>query len=154
MTRKKILEQIIFKASGVGQAHNYNHKDFFNEMINLYNAEVDKSNDLILDELVYFTDKERDEFIDFTIIVNSQNLNGRESEEQLYKQGIEDCFDDLIEKINENFNNEIGSISNLDENQKFHISIVSKLINDLVEKQIITPNQKSEIKKFISTQIK
>ena len=48
-----------------------------------------------------FTEEQRTEFIETTIFLNSQNLSGRETEDELYKQGIEDCFDDLIEKINE-----------------------------------------------------
>jgi len=50
---------------------------------------------------VSFNDNEKDEFIETTIFLNSQNLSGRETEDELYKQGITDCFDDLIDKINE-----------------------------------------------------
>tara|TARA_R110000772_G_scaffold268686_2_gene397459 strand:+ start:8902 stop:9210 length:309 start_codon:yes stop_codon:yes gene_type:complete len=50
---------------------------------------------------VSFTDSERTEFVETTIFLNSQNLSGRETEDELYEAGIVDCFDDLIEKINE-----------------------------------------------------
>jgi hypothetical protein len=53
------------------------------------------------DVSVSFNDSEKDEFIETTIFLNSQNLSGRETEDELYKQGITDCFDDLIDKINE-----------------------------------------------------
>ena len=50
---------------------------------------------------IVFTEKQREEFIDTTVLLNSQNLNGRETEDELYRQGIADCFDDLLENINE-----------------------------------------------------
>lgn len=53
------------------------------------------------DKNVSFNESEKDEFIETTIFLNSQNLSGRETEDELYKQGIIDCFDDLIKKINE-----------------------------------------------------
>ena len=53
------------------------------------------------DVSVSFTDSERTEFVETTILLNSQNLSGRETEDELYEAGIVDCFDDLIEKINE-----------------------------------------------------
>ena len=53
------------------------------------------------DVSVSFTDSERTEFVETTIFLNSQNLSGRETEDELYEAGIVDCFDDLIEKINE-----------------------------------------------------
>ena len=47
-----------------------------------------------------FSEEERDRVIDEIELYNAQNLNGRETEEQLYKQGISDAFDYLTDKSN------------------------------------------------------
>ena len=47
-----------------------------------------------------FSDKERNRVIDEIEFLNAQNLNGRETEKQLYKQGIADAFDYLTNKSN------------------------------------------------------
>lgn len=67
-------------------------------------SDIEKQADRIcnlFDVSVSFSDSERTEFVETTIFLNSQNLNGRETEDELYEAGIVDCFDDLIEKINE-----------------------------------------------------
>ena len=40
MTKKEILDYILFRASGIGQAPNYNYKDFYNEMIEMQKKET------------------------------------------------------------------------------------------------------------------
>ena len=43
MTKQKILDYILFRASGIGQAPNYTYKDFYNEMLELQRKETKKS---------------------------------------------------------------------------------------------------------------
>lgn len=72
------------------------------EIYNVFLNSQQQVKKLNIDDVsVSFSDSEKEEFIDTTIFLNSQNLTGRETEDELYKQGIEDCFDDLIENINE-----------------------------------------------------
>lgn len=40
MTKREILDYILFRASGIGQAPNYTHKDFYNEMVELQRKEI------------------------------------------------------------------------------------------------------------------
>ena len=47
-----------------------------------------------------FSEEERGKIIEEIEFLNAQNLNGRETEEQLYKQGIADTFDYLTDKSN------------------------------------------------------
>jgi len=47
---------------------------------------------------ISFDEKKLYDFIEQTIMLNSQNLSGRETEEELYKQGIIDCITELTEK--------------------------------------------------------
>jgi hypothetical protein len=47
-----------------------------------------------------FSEYERESILDEIEFVNAQNLNGRETDEQLYKQGIADSFDYLTDKLN------------------------------------------------------
>jgi len=48
-----------------------------------------------------FTDDERTQFVEETIMYNKQNLNGRETEDEIYEAGVCAGFDDLLEKLNE-----------------------------------------------------
>ena len=51
--------------------------------------------------MLSFTDDERTQFIEDTIMCNKQNLNGRETEDEIYEAGVCAGFDDLLEKLNE-----------------------------------------------------
>ena len=42
MTKAEILDYILFRASGIGQAPNYTYKDFYNEMVEIQRNEVKK----------------------------------------------------------------------------------------------------------------
>jgi len=42
MTKQEILDYILFRASGVGQAPNYTYKDFYYEMIEMQRKETKK----------------------------------------------------------------------------------------------------------------
>ncbi len=44
-------------------------------------------------------------------------------------------------------------ISELSEEQKYHITLIVSLMEELVVDKIITPTQKDEIKKYISDKI-
>ena len=39
MSKKEILEYIVFRASGIGQAPNYTYKDFYKEMLKMVKDE-------------------------------------------------------------------------------------------------------------------
>ena len=47
MTKDKVLEYIISRASGVNQAPNYTYKDFHSEMVKMYKEQVKQDNKLI-----------------------------------------------------------------------------------------------------------
>jgi len=42
MTKQEILDYILFRASGVGQAPNYTYKDFYNEIIEMQREQTKK----------------------------------------------------------------------------------------------------------------
>ena len=42
MTKQEILDYILFRASGLGQAPNYTYKNFYNEMIEMQIKETKK----------------------------------------------------------------------------------------------------------------
>ncbi len=52
-------------------------------------------------EILTFNKEEEDSFIEDVAFLNSQNLSGRETEDELYKQGIKDCFEDLTSNLKE-----------------------------------------------------
>ena len=62
-------------------------------------SETVKENELLHDIRLSFSEDERTEFVERVIILNAQNLNGRETSEELYEKGVVDCFDDLVEKL-------------------------------------------------------
>ena len=51
--------------------------------------------------MLSFTDSERTQFVEETIMYNKQNLNGRETDDEIYEAGVCAGFDDLLEKLNE-----------------------------------------------------
>jgi hypothetical protein len=47
MSREEILAYIAFRASGINQAPDYTHKDFFNEMTEMVDAQYQIDKELI-----------------------------------------------------------------------------------------------------------